>query len=128
METNRPVVTIEHSREYNGRSGNDSQNFEIHCWIRIGETVWEPQIVVINQVFSKTWAIKWNGAEKTYDMVQLVNLVIRFMKEKHPDFELTGKFLADSTPPATFHCFRSQTLVRGKRKGERCGGRNYKVP
>ena len=38
--------------------------------------------------------IRWNGAEKTYDMDELVNVVIRLMKEKYPTFELTGKFVA----------------------------------
>lgn len=38
--------------------------------------------------------LKWNGAEKTYDMDQIVQLVIRLMQEKFPDFGLTGKLIA----------------------------------
>jgi hypothetical protein len=38
--------------------------------------------------------LKWNGGEKTVDMEQIVSFVIRFMKEKFPDFGLTGKLLA----------------------------------
>lgn len=34
--------------------------------------------------------IKWNGAEKTYDLEKLVNVVIRVMREKWPQFGLTG--------------------------------------
>jgi hypothetical protein len=38
--------------------------------------------------------LKWNGAEKTYDMDQIVKLVLRLMKENFPDFGLTGKLIA----------------------------------
>jgi len=38
--------------------------------------------------------LEWNGAEKTYDMHQLVNVVIKEMKKKYPDFELTGHLIA----------------------------------
>ncbi|MBI1923859.1 hypothetical protein HYR99_06375 [Candidatus Poribacteria bacterium] len=38
--------------------------------------------------------LQWNGAEKTYDMDEIVALVIRLMKERYPDFGLTGKLLA----------------------------------
>lgn len=37
--------------------------------------------------------LRWNGAEKSYDMEEKVDLIIRLMKEKFGDFELTG-FLA----------------------------------
>jgi len=38
--------------------------------------------------------LKWNGAEKTYDLVEKVNLIIENMKEVYSDFELTGELLA----------------------------------
>jgi len=38
--------------------------------------------------------LKWSGAEKTYGMVDGVNLIITEMKKAYPDFELEGKFLA----------------------------------
>ena len=34
--------------------------------------------------------IKWNGAEKTYDLEKMVNVVLRVMREKWPQFGLTG--------------------------------------
>lgn len=34
--------------------------------------------------------IKWNGAEKTYELEKLVNVVLRVMREKWPQFGLTG--------------------------------------
>ena len=34
--------------------------------------------------------IKWNGAEKTYDLEKLVNVVVRVMREKWPQFGLAG--------------------------------------
>ena len=34
--------------------------------------------------------LRWNGMEKTYFMYKLVNVVIRVMREKWPDFGLTG--------------------------------------
>lgn len=36
----------------------------------------------------------WSGAEKTYEMVACVNLVTRLMRERWPDFKLTGSMLA----------------------------------
>lgn len=39
-------------------------------------------------------ALKWNGAEKTYDLDKLVNVVIREMRKEFPDFGLTGSLLA----------------------------------
>jgi hypothetical protein len=38
--------------------------------------------------------LKWNGAEKTYDLDKLVNVVIRVMREKWPDFGLSGTLAA----------------------------------
>ncbi len=38
--------------------------------------------------------IQWDGSEKTYDMDELVNLVIRQMRKRWPDFGLTGSLLA----------------------------------
>jgi len=38
--------------------------------------------------------IKWNGAEKTYDMDKAVNLIIRQMKARFPDFGLKGQLVA----------------------------------
>lgn len=38
--------------------------------------------------------IKWDGSEKTYAMVEAVNLVTRLMREACPDFRLTGSLLA----------------------------------
>lgn len=38
--------------------------------------------------------IEWNGAEKTYDLVEKVNLIICEMKKVCPDFGLEGQLLA----------------------------------
>jgi hypothetical protein len=38
--------------------------------------------------------IRWNGAEKTYGLEQIVNVVIRQMRKQWPDFGLTGSLLA----------------------------------
>lgn len=38
--------------------------------------------------------IRWDGSEKTYDMDQLVNVVIRLMRKKWPEFGLRGELLA----------------------------------
>lgn len=38
--------------------------------------------------------IKWDGSEKTYDLEEKVNLVIKLMQEDYPDFELEGALLA----------------------------------
>ena len=38
--------------------------------------------------------IRWNGAEKTYSMTECVNLIIRLMQKRWPDFGLEGKLEA----------------------------------
>lgn len=38
--------------------------------------------------------IKWNGAEKTYGLEDIVNLVLRVMREKWPAFGLVGALCA----------------------------------
>jgi len=38
--------------------------------------------------------LTWSGAEKTYDLEKLVNVVIRVMRERWPEFGLTGSMMA----------------------------------
>lgn len=38
--------------------------------------------------------LEWNGAEKTYDLDQLVNVVITQMRKKWPEFSLSGEMFA----------------------------------
>jgi hypothetical protein len=38
--------------------------------------------------------IRWNGAEKTYDLDKLVNVVLTQMRKQWPDFGLTGMLVA----------------------------------
>jgi hypothetical protein len=38
--------------------------------------------------------LKWNGAEKTYELEKLVNVVITQMRKQWPDFGLTGSMAA----------------------------------
>ncbi len=38
--------------------------------------------------------LKWNGAEKSYGLHQIVNFITKVMREKYPKFELTGKLNA----------------------------------
>jgi len=38
--------------------------------------------------------LEWDGSEKTYEMVEIVNFIIDKMMEIMPDFGLTGKLLA----------------------------------
>lgn len=47
--------------------------------------------LVLNDDFS---GIKWNGAEKTYDLTEKVNLIIKQMRNVYPDFGLVGELLA----------------------------------
>lgn len=39
-------------------------------------------------------AIRWNGAEKTYSLEKIVNVVLREMRKEWPDFALTGTLIA----------------------------------
>ena len=38
--------------------------------------------------------LQWDGGEKTYDLVEKVNMIIRIMNEKHSNFGLKGELLA----------------------------------
>lgn len=38
--------------------------------------------------------LKWDGSEKTYDLVDKINLIIIEMRKEIPDFDLTGKMSA----------------------------------
>ncbi len=38
--------------------------------------------------------IKWNGAEKTYKMEHLINVIIHNMRQRWDDFGLTGSLIA----------------------------------
>lgn len=38
--------------------------------------------------------VEWNGAEKTYNLEGAVNFITRKMREKYPDFKLTGEMTA----------------------------------
>jgi len=38
--------------------------------------------------------LRWNGAEKTYDLDNIINFVTKQMRKKYPDFELVGEMSA----------------------------------
>jgi hypothetical protein len=38
--------------------------------------------------------LEWNGSEKTYDMVDMINYVIWRMRSKFPDLDFSGNILA----------------------------------
>lgn len=38
--------------------------------------------------------LKWDGSEKTYDLTDKVNLIIRNVQKKYPEFGLTGSLIA----------------------------------
>lgn len=38
--------------------------------------------------------LEWDGAEKTYDLDEIVNVLLRYMQEIFPDFGLKGKLFA----------------------------------
>jgi len=38
--------------------------------------------------------LQWNGSEKTYGMVEVVNMIIENMRESMPSFGLEGSFVA----------------------------------
>lgn len=59
-------------------------------------TYWEHIDYVLLDDFS---GIQWNGAEKSYDMEHIANFLIDTMKEKFPDFGLTGKMVAQGDDP-----------------------------
>ena len=38
--------------------------------------------------------LRWNGSEKTYDMVNVVNFILEQMRKDDPDFGLEGEMIA----------------------------------
>lgn len=38
--------------------------------------------------------IQWNGSEKSYDMCKKINMIIRNMRKKYPNFGFSGKMIA----------------------------------
>lgn len=44
--------------------------------------------------------LQWDGSEKSYDMVDKLNLVIKLMREDHPNFALEGQLLASGEDPS----------------------------
>jgi NAD-dependent DNA ligase len=43
--------------------------------------------------------LKWDGAEKTYDLVEKVNLLVKNVQKDYPDFGLTGMLSAQGEDP-----------------------------
>jgi len=61
---------------------------------------WKPEWYGIDLKLTEDMlGIKWNGAEKSYDMVGQVNFVIDKMREKWPDFTLNGTFKCSGDDP-----------------------------
>lgn len=52
-------------------------------------------LTYINIELTKDFSgIKWDGSEKTNEMVEIVNVIIELMRREYPEFGLTGKLLA----------------------------------
>lgn len=41
----------------------------------------------------------WDGSEKTYDMVEKINLILKEMRKEFPDFDLEGELMAYGEEP-----------------------------
>lgn len=59
----------------------------------------EPELTYIDLEFEEDSkhnliGLRWNGSEKTYDLVEKVNLLLRVMHETWPDFGLKGSLEA----------------------------------
>jgi len=46
------------------------------------------------ELLSDFTGLRWNGAEKTHGMVEVVNLIITNMRKDMPEFGIKGKLLA----------------------------------
>ena len=62
--------------------------------------------------------LEWNGAEKTYDLVDKVNVVIEIMKNKYPKFGLTGELIAHGEEPGDVWKLVMENNVAYERKIE----------
>lgn len=52
-------------------------------------------LTYIDLVLTKDFAgLEWDGSEKTYDLVDKVNLILDQMRKEYPDFNLTGSLNA----------------------------------
>lgn len=60
----------------------------------------------------------WNGSEKTYDLVEKVNLIINEMRKDWPDFGLEGELEASGEDPSDLWKLKMvdgvATKVRGR--------------
>lgn len=55
--------------------------------------------------------LKWNGSEKTYDLVEKVNLIIEEMQKEYSQFGLTGKLIAQGEDIEDRWCLK---IIDGK--------------
>lgn len=54
-----------------------------------------PDLTYIDlEITSEGDGLQWNCCEKTYDLVDKINLVIDLMRKEFPDFGLSGEMLA----------------------------------
>jgi len=55
----------------------------------------EPELTYVDlKITPDLSGIMWDGSEKTYDMVDAVNMITRIVRKTMPEFELTGSLLA----------------------------------
>tara|TARA_Y100000310_G_C20685685_1_gene818792 strand:+ start:799 stop:1224 length:426 start_codon:yes stop_codon:yes gene_type:complete len=53
-----------------------------------------PNLTFIDLEFSYDESgLEWDGSEKTYDLAEKINLIVKEMKKKFPDFGLVGEMI-----------------------------------
>ena len=61
---------------------------------------WNPEmygdyLTYVDMKITKDYSgIEWDGSEKTYDLVEKINLMLDLMRKQWPSFNLTGKLIA----------------------------------
>jgi hypothetical protein len=74
-----------------GRAITSDELLELQSFL--GENV--PGVGYIDLRVTKNMdGLEWDGSEKTYDLPDKVNFLIAKMRNKHPDFGLSGSLLA----------------------------------
>lgn len=72
--------------------------------------------------------LEWDNGEKSYNMVEKVNLVIENMKIKYPDFGLSGEFLAQGEDIGDVWRLVMEDNVAYERKIDLTGKRKVTCP
>lgn len=81
-------MTVEQLSELKKYLGEDCRDHPEWDYPNVGLTYVDLEIT------DDMLGLRWNGTEKTYDLVEKINLITKNMRVKYPDFKLSGEMNA----------------------------------